>query len=97
MKDTCAAPGIPALSRNDELICQFAQSLLERLGTEDEHRRKVIDNLRSKIKTVGRLLKTLNEEANHTLSYYIIGSCFNKVVKCVKELTLSIQTLHNLP
>ena len=65
--------------------------MLEKLGTEDEQRKKDKDNIRTKVQSVGRLLKHLNNTKSLplTLSEYLTGPNFTELVKVVKELSTS--------
>ena len=56
MKETGRNSGVKALCMKDMLILEFVQSLLDKLGTEGEQQRKDKDNIRTKLRTVGRLL-----------------------------------------
>ena len=91
MKETAANPGIPKICETDQLIREFGKSLLGRLGEEDERRLKDVDNVRTKIRTVGRLLKELRnvEGEEKTISDFIKGTEFKKVVSATKSLALS--------
>lgn len=90
MKETTANPGIPILCKNDQLIQEFAKSMIHRLGEESEQRVKDLDNARTKVRTVGRLLKRLhqNTEVLSPLSEFINGRHFLKVVDATKSLAL---------
>ena len=90
MKETTANPGIPCICKNDLLIKEFSKSMLLRLGEKSEQRIKDIDNVRTKVRTVGRLLKELNEtkEAALPLSDYITGRNFGLVTNATKSLAL---------
>ncbi|XP_064637854.1 uncharacterized protein LOC135494033 [Lineus longissimus] len=61
MKETNLNPGIAGICMKDVLIREFASSLLGRLGTKDEQRRKDLTNVRQKLRTVARFLKKVNE------------------------------------
>ena len=90
MKETKANPGIRPLCEKDPLIVEFAKSLLGRLGEEDEQRLKDMDTIRTKVRTIGRLLKYLTEkhETTQPLSKFICGQYFQPVIEAVKELSL---------
>lgn len=90
MKETGSNAGVRETCRNDLLIREFATALLDRLGTTTEQRRKDKDNIRTKLRTVGRLLKHLNEAKfrPQSLSSYITGKQFIDVVKAVKALSM---------
>ena len=94
MKETSMNPGIRNICRDDILIREFAMALLEKLGTTEEQRRKDKDNIRTKVRTLGRLLKHLNEKRQKTkediltLSDYITGPHFKEVVSGVKSLAI---------
>ena len=76
------------------LIIEFAQSLLNKLGTEDERKRKDKDNIRMKLRMVGQLLKQFNsEKPQHVeLSNFITGQCFMTVVEAVKDCSLQAES-----
>ncbi|XP_052261565.1 uncharacterized protein LOC127865682 [Dreissena polymorpha] len=90
MKETNANPGVPLLCKNDPLIREFASSKLCRLGEKKEQRVKDVDNVRTKVRTVGRLLKQLhqNNEAKSPLSEFITGMNFMKVLNATKNISL---------
>ena len=94
MKETGRNSGVKALCMNDMLIHEFAQSLLDKLGTEAEQRRKNKDNIRTKLRTVGRLLKHLNtgKLQHEELSNFINGRRFMTVVEAVKECSLQAES-----
>ncbi|ESO97595.1 hypothetical protein LOTGIDRAFT_228230 [Lottia gigantea] len=89
-KETAKNPGLKEICKNDELIRVFASNLLDRLGTEEEQRRKDKDNIRTKVRSVGRLLRKLNEKKfrDLPLNSYICGREFSTVVNTVKELSI---------
>lgn len=62
MKETKRNPGLKDLCLSDKLIREFGFSLLEKLGTTDEQRKNDCDNIRTKLRSVARLLKKLNEK-----------------------------------
>lgn len=90
MKDTDKNAGVKEICESDDLIRQFGSCLLEKLGTLEERRRKDVDNIRTKLRTVGRLLKVLNAGMldHRPLSDFLSGPNFHKVVTGVKELAL---------
>ena len=49
MTETGKNAGVKALCMEDMLIIEFAKSLLYKLGTEDERKRKDKDNIRMKL------------------------------------------------
>ena len=84
MKETALNPGLKDVAENDALILAFGKSLLGRLGTSEEQRRKDKDNIRTKVRTVARLLVKLNENSeveNLPLSDYISGKNSGKSLK----------------
>ena len=89
MKETEKNPGLKEICQQDELIKEFGVSLLQRLGTEDEQRRKDQDNVRTKMRSVARLVKKLNDSKlrNLPLDSYISPREFMNVVECVKEVS----------
>lgn len=91
MKETKANPGLREVCENDPLIQEFAKSQLNRLGTEEEQRRSDLDNIRCKVRTVGRLLQKLNENcvAPMELLSFLNGRKFNDVVTASKSLALA--------
>ena len=88
MKETTKHQGIKAICRKDTLINEFTKSLLGRLGTEEEQRRTDKDTIRTKVRTVGRLLKKLNESTDSPkdLNWWITGKRFDNVVQGVKKV-----------
>lgn len=90
MKETNANPGIPLLCKKDILIQEFAKSMLHRLGEVTEQRVKDVDNARTKVRTVGRLLKQLHQSHDEQipLSEYLTGRNFAKVINATKTLAL---------
>ena len=89
MKETGKNPGIKEICCRDELIREFGHSLLAKLGTLAEQRRKDQDNLRTKMRSVGRLLKKLNDQklTDQPLDSYITQKEFMNVVSMVKALS----------
>lgn len=90
MKETVANPGLPEICKTDPLIREFAKSLLCRLGPSDDQRIKDLDNIRTKVRTVGRLLSQLNENRTEALPLekFISGTHFTYVVNATKALAL---------
>lgn len=90
MKETTQNPGLKNICCDDQLIREFGNSLLDKLGTEEEQRRKDQDNIRTKMRSVARLLQKLNENKLRSLplSDFISGREFMNVVTAVKELSL---------
>lgn len=88
MSETKAHPGIRELCSKDVLIREFAKSQLGRLGSEDEQRRRDMANIRSKVRTLGRLLTQLNADTlvNKDLCNYLSGQYFDAVVEATKKL-----------
>lgn len=88
MRETNKNPGLKEICENDELIREFGMCLLEKLGTTEEQRYKDEDNVRTKLRSVARLLKKLNESRCLPLpmSHFITAPHFRLVVKGVKEL-----------
>lgn len=88
MKETKKNPGLKDICLCDKLIREFGFSLLEKLGTTDEQRKSDCDNIRTKLRSIARLLKKLNENkfVPQDLSCYIRPSEFHNVVAAVKEL-----------
>ena len=80
------------------LIREFANAMLERIGSEEDQRRKDQDNARTKVRTVGRLLIKLNEgkpkEEKKDLSSFITGNGFSKIVDSVKDLSKQVNSPH---
>ena len=68
MPETQANLGVQNICQNDPLIREFARSILNRLGEEHEQRLKDIYNIRTKVRTLGRLLKELNTTENCHIS-----------------------------
>ncbi|XP_053380135.1 uncharacterized protein LOC128548751 [Mercenaria mercenaria] len=94
MKETARNPGVKNICSEDQLIREFGLSLLERLGLPEEQRTKDHDNIRTKLRSVGRLLQTLNEGqmTDQSLSFFIHPRQFQKVVKAVKELSRQVDS-----
>ena len=91
MKETAANPGLKKICENDLLIREFTLSMVGRLGEDDEQRIKDIDNVRTKVRTVGRLLKQLQHD-NQTcdpLSTFICGQRYKKVCEATKRLAVT--------
>ena len=89
MKETVANPGIRKICQNDRLIMEFTKSVLGRVGDENEQRLNDMDTTRTKVRTVGRLLKYLNRgETNpKPLTDYITGRSFNQVLNGVRGIS----------
>jgi hypothetical protein len=92
MKETQKNPGIPEICKNDPVIREFAWGQLERLGTDEERRIKDEDNIRTKVRTLGRGLKKMNENLSderwHSLSEFLSPQYFRHVLASVKQLAL---------
>ncbi|XP_078312171.1 uncharacterized protein LOC111134313 isoform X1 [Crassostrea virginica] len=88
MKETKRNPGLKDICLGDKLIREFGFSLLEKLGTTDEQRKSDCDNIRTKLRSVARLLRKLNENkfVPQDLTCFIRPSEFNNVVAAVKTL-----------
>ena len=95
MKETVKYPKLKEIAQGDVLIREFIRGLVNKLGTEDEQRRKDKDNIRTKVRAVARLLKALNEKTGETKSLieYIRPQCFMLVVEVVKNIGLSFPNL----
>ena len=80
------------MCKNDEIIKEFSWGQLERLGTDEEKRLKDEDNIRTKVRTLGRGLKKMNENLHDqpwlSLSQFLSPKYFRHVVASVKELAL---------
>ena len=63
MKETAMNPGLKMACQKDRLIKEFCRGLLHKLGTNNEQRRKDKDNVRAKLRAVGRLLLSLNKKS----------------------------------
>ncbi|KAJ8315158.1 hypothetical protein KUTeg_007308 [Tegillarca granosa] len=89
MKETVQNPGLKQVCAEDELIREFGLSQLDKLGTKEEQRRKDQDNIRTKMRSIARLLSKLNEKKlrDVPLSNYICGKEFMNVVATVKLLS----------
>ena len=94
MTETGKSAGVKALCMEDMLIIEFAQSLLDKLGTEDERKRKDKDYIRMKLRIVGQLLKHfISEKLQHVeLSNFITGQCFMTVVEAVQDCSLQVES-----
>ncbi|KAJ8320563.1 hypothetical protein KUTeg_002150 [Tegillarca granosa] len=90
MKETTQCPGVKEICSGDHLIKQFGQALYDKLGTVSEQRISDPDNIRTKMRAVGRLLSKMNENKPQPLplSSYITGKGFLTVVNSVKELSI---------
>ena len=91
MKETTANPGITKLCRQDPLIKEFALSMTGRIGDAGEQRIKDVDNVRTKVRTVGRLLKELHTENSNeeSLSFFVTGPRYKAITEAVKRLAIS--------
>ena len=88
MKTTAANPGLEEVAKSDPLIRDYCRSLLHRLGNDSEQQVKDKDNLRTKLRTVAKLLKTLNDDTTRwqSLAHFIIGPCFDQIISTTKDL-----------
>lgn len=88
MRETKKNPGIVPICLGDALIRMFAQSKCDRLGTTDEQRRRDLDTIRTKVRSLGRLLKQLNIGGGvwKDLNYFLHPAHFNDVWKGVRKL-----------
>lgn len=88
MKETSKYPGLKAICQGDNLIREFCRGLLHKLGTFDEQRRKDIDNVRTKVRAVGRLLIALNKKSGQDshLESFISPKFFKLIVEVTKDL-----------
>ena len=88
MKTTAANPGLEDIARSDELIRDYCRSLLQRLGDDTEQRIKDKDNIRTKLRTIAKLLKALNQRTPRwqSLAHFISGPCFDLLVSTTKDL-----------
>lgn len=91
MKETSQNTGLKDICRSDTLIKEFGLSLLDRLGLVEEQRRKDTDNIRTKLRSVARLIKHLNNNKPNpkSLNEFITPGQFMNVVQAVKELSLN--------
>ncbi|KAH3807280.1 hypothetical protein DPMN_135615 [Dreissena polymorpha] len=73
MKETKENPGLKKVCQEDELIRQFGLYHLGRLGPLEEQRLKDQDNVRTKMRSLARLLVRLNGEElfSYPLSHFI--------------------------
>ncbi|KAJ8302560.1 hypothetical protein KUTeg_018956 [Tegillarca granosa] len=94
MKETTKNPGLKEICKNDKLIREFGLSLTEKLGTKEEQRRKDSDNIRTKMRSVARLLLKLNENklVPQPLCSYICPREFRNTVRAVKELSREVDS-----
>ena len=88
MKETSKHPGLKDICLSDTLIKEFCRGLVHKLGPTEEQRRRDKDNIRNKLRSVGRLLIALNEQSKtkSDLSSYIVPKSFMLVVRTVKEI-----------
>ena len=61
MKETRDNPGLKNICEDDQLIREFTRTLLDKIGSQEEQRKKDKDNIRAKVRTVARIVKKLNE------------------------------------
>ncbi|XP_060570745.1 uncharacterized protein LOC132729023 [Ruditapes philippinarum] len=89
MKETEKHPGLKKVCYEDELIREFGIHLLDKLGSEEEQRRKDKDNIRTKMRCVASLLNKLNTKKllPQPLNNFISAQEFINVVNAVKELS----------
>lgn len=94
MKETTKNPGLKEICENDKLIREFGLSLTEKLGTKEEQRRKDSDNIRTKMRSVARLLMKLNENklVPQPLCFFICPREFRNIVRAVKELSREVDS-----
>ncbi|KAL5020637.1 hypothetical protein ScPMuIL_002283 [Solemya velum] len=87
MKETEKYPGLKETCFHDELIREFGMWLLDKLGNDDEQRRKDLDNVRTKMRSLARLLSKLNEPKlfAQPLCNFLCAKEFNAVVTAVKS------------
>ena len=88
MKETSENPELKELFWNDGLTVEYARSLLERLGNKYGQRRKDEDNMRGKVRSVGRLLVQLNLKSSKAepLTTYLTGQTFQDVADAVETV-----------
>ncbi|XP_064630705.1 uncharacterized protein LOC135494501 [Lineus longissimus] len=89
MKETKSNPGIRKICFDDPLIREFAASVLSKVGEIEDQRRKDLMNIRQKVRSLGRLLKALNDglgALRKPLTYFLSARHFKLVVKTVKQL-----------
>lgn len=92
MRENAENPGLYNVCSNDELIREFALALVIKMGPEEDRRETDMDNARTKVRGLGRLLKVLNEDEMGVwkdINYFITGKHFRKVAKGVRKLALS--------
>ena len=99
MKTTAANPGLEDIARSDELIRDYCRSLLQRLGDDTEQRIKDKDNIRTKLRTIAKLFKALNQRTPRwqSLAHFISGPCFDLLVSTTKDLAAYRQIHHLSP
>ena len=91
MKETTQNPGVGKTCSTDRIIREFALGYLERLGLQDERRKKDLDNIRTKVRSLGRLLNKMNKDCvalnSKSLSHFLKPGQFRLVVAYVKALS----------
>lgn len=88
MKETRDNPGLKEICETDEVIREFGLYNIGRLGPVEEQRLKDQENVSTKMRTLARLGKKLNENTvlAKPLSCFICSKEFKHVAKAVKEL-----------
>jgi len=87
MKERRDNPGLKNICEDDQLIREFTMTLLDKIGSQEEQRKKDKDNIRTKVRTVARIVKKLKENKVNSLklSEFIAGPQFYNVVRAVKN------------
>lgn len=90
MKETRDNPGVRNICEDDELIRELTRTVLDKIGSQEEQGKKNKDNIRTKVRTVARIMKKLNENKVNSLklSEYIVGPQFYNVVRAVKNISI---------
>ena len=65
-------------------------TLFDKIGSQEEQRKKDKDNIRTKVRTVARIVKKLKENKVNSLklSEFIVGPQFYNVVRTVKNISI---------
>ncbi|XP_005098712.2 uncharacterized protein LOC101849288 [Aplysia californica] len=95
MKETSKNPGLRQICMHDVLIREFCRGLVHKLGPLEEQRRKDKDNIRTKVRAVGRLVVRLNEKSNQDLdlSAFLKPTHFRLIVETVRDMGLESPNL----
>lgn len=84
----CVYIGVEKVVREDTIIRDFGIELLGRLGTADERRTTDLNNVKTKLRSVARLVTRIRTNTGTTLDLngYLSPKHFSNVVKASKDL-----------